>query len=78
MLTDDRIREVFHEELTTLRPQHRSHPEVFIIQMEGVRTVHLGGPLHVEVQLTDRENVMVSVGITRGSGRIPETAILYI
>ena len=76
MLTDDRISELFREELAALRAQHRARPEVFLIQMERARTVHVGGPLHVEVQLTtDRQDVTVSVGIMRGSGRMPKTAV---
>ena len=49
-------------------------PEVFLLIGEA-GTVHDGGPFHVDVHLTDRQNGTMSVGITRSSGRMPESAV---
>ena len=49
MSLNDCIRKVFHEELNTPYKPNTGHgPEVFIIQMEGVGTVRVGGPLHAD------------------------------
>ena len=49
---DDRICKIFHEEFNK---QHKSCPRSFSnSQIGGVGIVHVGGPLHVDVHLTDK------------------------
>ena len=50
-------------------------PEVFIIQMEGVGTVHISDPLQVDVHLTDKQTRTMSIGTMRNSVRMPESTV---
>ena len=69
---DDRMHKIFHEEFNK---QHRSCLEVFLIQIEEVGTVHVGGPLHVDVHVTEKQTRTMSVGTTRNSMRMPESVV---
>ena len=48
---DDRIRKIFMRSLIN----NTGHaPEVFLIQKEGVGIIHVDGPLHIDIHLTDK------------------------
>ena len=49
--------------------------EVLLLLIGGAGTVHVGGLLHADIHLTDRQTVTVSVGITHGLGRMPESPV---
>ena len=75
---DNDLRKLVHE--SSMRPyeNNKGHTlEVFLTRMAGVGTIRIGGPLHVDVHLTDKQTRMLSVGATHDSVRMPESAVLH-
>ena len=53
-------------------------PEVFLTQMEGVGTVRLGGPLHVNVHPIVKQTRTMSAVSMRDSVGMPAYVILHV